>query len=52
MEPDFANCWICEGCGGVAEGVNPPDACSVCAHAYFESMADLLAERKGKPCDA
>lgn len=43
--PEFADCWVCEGCGRVSEGVNPPDECSVCEHKFHESMADMIAVR-------
>lgn len=36
--------WVCESCGHVSEGVNPPDECSWCLHAYFQNMQDLEDE--------
>lgn len=37
--------WICEDCGTVHIGTNPPDECKRCAHVMFENLADL--EREG-----
>lgn len=39
--------WICEGCDGVHVGVDPPDEC-YCGHRYFENLADIQRETKGK----
>jgi rubrerythrin len=36
--------WVCEGCGGVHVGVNPPDEC-FCGHHYFDNVADQLSEK-------
>jgi len=44
-EVPITACWLCEGCGEIAEGESPPDECQWCAHRYFESLADLLSER-------
>lgn len=38
---DLAQNWICESCGTVHIGVNPPDACSWCEHTYFDNLQDL-----------
>ena len=38
--------WICEGCDAANLGVNPPDQCRVCGHAYFENLADQLEDDK------
>lgn len=37
--------WICEGCGAVNIGVDPPDECRLCAHPYHENLADQIRER-------
>lgn len=36
--------WICEDCGEVHVGEDPPDECKRCAFGYFENLADLQAE--------
>lgn len=33
--------WVCEGCGAENHGENPPDACRVCGHGYFDNLLDL-----------
>lgn len=43
-----AEVWACEGCGAMWEGVSPPDACNVCTHEYFESVADILTEGRAR----
>lgn len=44
MAQEFADCWVCEGCGRVCEGVDPPDQCPVCEHKFFECLADILKD--------
>ena len=36
--------WVCESCGHVSEGVDPPDECSWCTHTYFQNMHDIEEE--------
>lgn len=33
--------WVCECCGHVSEGVDPPDTCTWCSHEYFQNFKDL-----------
>lgn len=33
--------WVCEDCGSVYEGADPPDFCIHCRHEYFENLADI-----------
>lgn len=35
--------WVCEGCGAVHIGLNPPDMCH-CEHEMFENLADIVRE--------
>ena len=37
-----AEWWCCEGCGEHHHGTDPPDACTVCGHQYFDNWADMV----------
>lgn len=41
---DADKTWVCERCGTVFEGRNPPDKCSYCGCRYFENLLDTLRE--------
>jgi rubrerythrin len=45
-DEDLKQTWVCEGCGAANTGVNPPDACDICGHEFFENLWDVIAECK------
>ncbi len=42
---DDKHCWLCEECGVLHQGVNPPDECKWCAYRYFSNLFDVKRER-------